>query len=715
MKKSIANVLAAVFMLALAGCTSSESAGQEPDLAASTAASLPEAVKATPTSVPEPLPAGYTDLLRQKVASGEWTLETGLVTLLRMFVGEVPIHEAGLGPGVLVTEGTGILQLAGEYLRSGTDDATRVEIARLLDVLVPSQEALQEYSIPADQVTSLGRRAPGLAAPPKQEERECANLWSNGFPVRDLPSFPCFKFGERMVAGNSYQVFYPLAWDGDETRVPYYAATLEVVEESIAVYRELGTVKPIYFVFSTLEYGGYDAYTYYAWFWGPERIARTDRTERLPEACPVFIHPVAMTRNGIPAFKQLMAHEIAHCFQAWNLTRQLLGPGDDSLWWAEGMAEYFSNVVYKDVNSEHQYKDEFASFSITTPLTGMKYENFAFFQFIGNRIGPEGVIAMLRTMPTSPGLDAQLAALAAIPGIESTFEEFVRSVMDGTLEDTDKSRIIFPEFFTDQVYFTDIESKEFSGQPFVAARYLVSFPTEKMFTAETDSRGEGRSAWRASESVGEWGPLPATVSGRCDELLYILYAITTTPGAERQETIATTMVTADPCDECLIGRWEATNDSLVAYLQSVVAAGGAAIPKVEGTTGTQFLVFQGDGTGSGGYEQFKVHETGLAGVATTEVYVTFDGFAGGPYTADGSTLIASYAAGTPGAGVIVVTAELFANGASVGTSKIPFRPEDLPVASGIPTTYSCEGDTLTMFPPAEGAAVAPVTYVRASP
>jgi hypothetical protein len=198
-------------------------------------------------------------------------------------------------------------------------------------------------------------------------------------------------------------------------------------------------------------------------------------------------------------------------------------------------------------------------------------------------------------------------------------------------------------------------------------------------------------------------------------LLYILYAITTTPGAEREETIATTMVTADPCDECLLGRWQATNDSLVAYLQSVVAAGGATLPKVEGTTGTQFLAFQGDGTGSGGYEQFKVHEMGLAGVATTEVYVTFDGFASGPYTADGSTLIASYEAGTPRAGVIVVTAELFANGASLGTSTIPFRPEDLPVASGIPTTYSCEGDTLTMFPPAEGATVAPVVYLRASP
>ncbi|MGB3399020.1 MAG: hypothetical protein WBA34_02470, partial [Candidatus Deferrimicrobiaceae bacterium] len=97
------------------------------------------------------------------------------------------------------------------------------------------------------------------------------------------------------------------------------------------------------------------------------------------------------------------------------------------------------------------------------------------------------------------------------------------------------------------------------------------------------------------------------------------------------------------------------------------------------------------------------------------VYVTFDGFAGGPYTADGSTLIASYEAGSASSSVILVIAEVFANGASLGTSTIPFRPEDLPVASGVPTNYTCEGDVLTMFPPVEGVTVEPVMYIRSNP
>jgi hypothetical protein len=701
-KKAIANILSVMFILTLASCNFPRKAAPEPGTVAPMATSEPESGTAVPTAIPEPMPSGYMDLLQNKIASGEWTLEVGLVTMLKMFAGEIQVSEAGLGQGVLNTEGTGILLLAGNYLQTGTDQATRDEITRLINVLVPSQEALDLYSIPEEQATVRGGRGPGLAIPAKSDVEECANLWVHGFPVRGLPSFQCFLFDKRNIAGNSYQVYYPLAWHGDGSRDPYYTATLEAIEESIAKYQTFfGVVKPIYVVFSTLN-GEFDALTYYDHF-------------LTGEACPIIIHPSAMIGDVNLRFNQLIAHEIVHCFQSWNLTNQYLRTGADSKWWSEGMAEYFSNLVYDHVNSEHQYRERFSNFSTTVPLTNMSYENFAFFQFMGNRIGPRGVIAMLRTMPTTPGRDAQLAALAAVPGMENTFEEFVHAVMDNTLEDTDKSVIEFPEAFTDQVYFTDIENKDFSGQPFVVARFLASFPSEKSYVVETLSEGPGHSAWRPKELVGGWGPFPATAAGKCEELLYSGYVITTTPGAERKETVATTMVTADPCDKCLFGRWEATNDSVISYMQSVVDAGGDNVPTVESVTGTQFLVFGGDGIGSGGYENLKVHETGVGGVASTEVFVTFDGFASGPYTADGSILIASYQNGLSGTSEILVTVDLFANGVSVGTSIIPFRQEDLPVSSGIPTGYTCDGDTLTMFPPVEGVSVEPIVYIRTSP
>jgi hypothetical protein len=97
-------------------------------------------------------------LLQEKVDSGEWTLEAGLVTMLSLFAGEIPASQADLGPGVLETEGTGVLQMAGGYLQTGTDQATKDELTRLLKIIVPSREALEQYSIPDEQASARSPR-----------------------------------------------------------------------------------------------------------------------------------------------------------------------------------------------------------------------------------------------------------------------------------------------------------------------------------------------------------------------------------------------------------------------------------------------------------------------------------------------------------------------------------------------------------------------------
>jgi hypothetical protein len=690
----------------------------EQESSAVTLPAITEPVETAPTAIPEPLPSGYMELLQNKIASGEWTQEEGLVTLLKMFVGEIQVSEADLGQGVLNTEGTGILQWAGYYLQIGTDQAAKDEITRLINLIVPSQESLDRFSIPEEQAFGRG---PGLAATTWQDsaaaftadrsyqtEENCKDLWVGGFPDPRLPSFPCFQFRDLGIAGNHYKVYYPLAWREDASKNSYYLAALQAIQKTIAQYKTYGEVKSIYFVFSTLNAGRFDALTYYNSF--TATIDDIDALHPDLEACPIVIMPSALNDPAGESFQQLIAHEIFHCFQAWNLNHQLIGPGNDSTWWREGSAEYFSNVVYPAVNNEHQHKNAFSRKSTTVPLMEMDYENFAFFQFLGNRIDPEGVIAMLRTMPITPGRVAQITALAAVPGMEDTFEEFVQAIMDNTLEDTDESVIEFEENFTNQFYFNVIGSKDFSGKPFVVARYQVGFPNKKSIVFETTSSdGGGRSAWHLSELVGEWEPLslfPTDTVGGCDELLYKLYVITTIPGTERTSSIAATMITEIPCgsDECLIGRWEATNDSVISYMQSVVDKGGDNVPTVKSVTGIMFMEFGADSIGSGGYENLKVHETGVGGVASTEVFVTFNGFSSGPYAANGSALT-----GLSETADIVVTVQI----PSVGSTTVPFKQEDFPVSTGVPTRYTCEGDTLTMWPPADGAA--PIIYIRTSP
>jgi hypothetical protein len=674
-----------------AGGTTTSPAAENPT-------AIPELGGTTPTVIPEPLPSGYMELLQNKIASGDWTQEVGLVTLLKMFAGEIQVSEAGLGEGVLEAEGTGILRLAGGYLQTGTDQAVKDELTRLLNLLVPSQEALDRYSISEDQASG---RVPGLAAPARQDDEDCRLLWVNGFPDARTPVFPCFLRGGSNVAGYSYQVYYPLAWRGDASRDPYYNATLDAVLDSINKFQDYGGVKEIYFVFTTLaDVRDTPTWTTYA-------STGTMFFQHETEACPIIINPAALALQ-IPEYKQAIAHEIFHCFQAWNLPEQLDGPGMDSRWWVEGTAEYFSNLVYPAVNAEHSFAAKFSTLSRFSPLTDMSYENFAFFQFLGGRIGPIALIAMLSDMPTHPGRDFQIAALAAVPEMEATFEEFVRSVLDNTLIDSDTGPINIPVNYTNEFLYTDISSIDFSGSPFVVARYKISFAGEKEFSVSSVADGAGRSAARRLGDPEAWAPIPESVRA-CGELGYVLYVITTIPAAVRTETIATTAVTEAPCDACLIGRWEATNESMLSYMQSVVSTGGEDVPTVESVTGVAFLEFNETGTGAGGYEDFKVHATGMGGNEGTEVFFTFQGQSSGPYTADGSALTGL----SGGSDEMLVTMQILANGVSIGPSTVPIGAEGFPVGASVSTPYTCDGDTLTTWPPAEG--VEPIEWIKVSP
>ena len=702
MKKAIADILSMLFILTLASCSSPGRATPESGLLVPTSTRETASPTAAPTAIPEPVPTGYADLLQEKIDPGEWTLEEGLVTMLKLFVGETQASQAGLGEGVRETEGTGVLQLAGHYLQTGSDQAAKDELTRLINLLVPTQEALDRYSIPYEQASG---RSPKLAAPVRQDPEECSSLWTDGFPD-GTPSVACYLVDGYTVAGSSSRVYAPVAWHGDASRDAYYTATMEAIRDTVPVFMSYGEVKNIYFVFSTLDSLGPDflAYTYY-------------RSVDLPtEACPVVIYPAALTSLTPARFKQRIAHEIFHCFQALNVSDQLLGPGGDQQWWEEGTAEYFSNLVYPSVDYEHRSKESFSSLSTHTPLTSMSYETFAFFQFMGTAIGPAGVIVMMEMMPTIPGKKEQVTALAAVPGMGDYFEGFVRAVMDNTLMDTNEKPIPIPVNYTGEYLFFDLSSKVFSSQePFVASRYRVSFAGGKQYAVEWDashSLGDaGHTGVRFADSPGGWGEFVAGNVGGCDQLDYLMYVITTTPRAqERTVTIATSNASESPCDRCLIGSWEATNESMLAYMQSAGVAGEAAGPTIAAVTGRMYLEFDGIGTGVSGYDQLEVHEFGTGDIEGVDVFVNLDGTSSGRYRADGSELIA-FAEETD----IRVVVEIFLNAKSLGASDDPLDPEDLPIRPGYPTRYTCEGDTLTTWPPVQGITVEPIIWMRASP
>ncbi len=319
----------------------------------------------------------------------------------------------------------------------------------------------------------------------------------------------------------------------------------------------------------------------------------------------------------------------------------------------------------------------------------MSHETFAFFQFMGDRIGVNGLIDMLHQMPTTPTYSAQTAALAAVPGIDAAFEEFVRTVMDNSLKDTDLTLIPLTARYTEEVAFSDLTSKVFSSQlPFVVSRYKLTFAGEREYELFIESNAALYETGAHLEGTkGNWASIPTTVGG-CDELAYLLYVITAAPGdLEVTETVTTTMVTETFCDRCLVGSWEATNESMKAFMQAAGCGRRSRRPGDHERQRPHADAFRRQP------ELAAAHTTGSAcekrdqaTIEGVDVIVLLDGAASGRYSADGSELIAFTDTTN-----ISLSVEIFLNGVSLGESVRPPRSGGLAVQTGLPHPLHVRG------------------------
>ncbi len=355
MKQILFNLTVIGLLVFLSACNlpagTPASAGQASPAAPTTSAATPAVAPTEAPSTQEPLtfyeeipspPDHYLDVLNQRIDEGTWTREEGLVTLLKLFASEIAFSETGIDASTLLeTEGSGVVAVAIEYLQNGTDEATKTEITRLLNLIVPTPESLLRYS----QVdTSQGHSTLKMASPSAQTP-DCAAFWRAGFPDNRTSSFPCFLANSQTIGGNSYKVFFPAAWMTDETRRRYYDLTRQAIADSIPVMQRYGQMRSIYFVFTYLADPEYPI--------TGMAITYTRGFRPQDESCPVVLFPVMLNLSN-SSFQQAIAHEIFHCFAAFNLPDQEHGASYESAsWWVEGSAQYFSNLVYPRADMEH--------------------------------------------------------------------------------------------------------------------------------------------------------------------------------------------------------------------------------------------------------------------------------------------------------------------------------------------------------------------------
>jgi hypothetical protein len=651
-----------------------------------------------------PPPGGILDALQAKVEAGEWTHEEGLIQSLRIFTGDMQPEEAfAEAPSSL--EGTGLVMEAMGYLASGADEGGRADIERLLTILAPDPERLLEYSVEAQAAHRRGvARQMDLAL-------DCAALWYDGFPSGQ--NLKCFQYKSEQWMGSTIRVFIPqqsdLIWGFQSG---YAEAAIAAVKNSLTVYSSFtingkaAILDDVDVVFTLLETPKGDAMAIV-----PFELAGT-------QGCRTMIYPSAVLFNednkpsdgDFRIFEQTVAHEIFHCFTAWNFPDHWLAGMNGAYktldWWLEGGAEYFSNLVYPEVNIEWRWLDAWAFNSAKERIVHMDYDNFGFFQFLANRIGNNGLLGLFAGVKPTADTDGQASELAAYPNMPALFDDYARAFIDGTIADTDGSSLptspafVLPEY---RLVVDQATSFHLAGPPLVLMRYGFTFLNDRHYLLQsTPSGSAGSDEARPRDVTGAWVDLPPEVMATCAPTKYY-YVMTsaTPPAAPLFETELVIDKKAElGCDDCLIGTWDINIESFAAYAEAPFQE-TPGLYQFDSAGGLWRYHFRPNGTMTGEFDFLYAYglnqeNSPFGNDIKIDGTLTIEGTGDGTYASDGvSNLSFSLVEDS-----VAITQEIYMNGDKMVDG--PLTPGSYGYSTGASAVYSCDaeaGELLLNFVP----------------
>ncbi len=272
------------------------------------------------------------------------------------------------------------------------------------------------------------------------------------------------------------------------------------------------------------------------------------------DPCGIRVAPPTQQFNEAK-FKQMIAHEFAHCVESASFPAPYEIPSEIRRWWVEGLADYMSNVVYEDTDFEHRTIKYLQLERLAVPVPDRSYQNFIFFQFLANEIGHDAIAALVQTLTT----EDQVSHLTAIDGMLELHHEFAKAMTDREIRDTNGS--VIPYEMTPQnrpkidiattgpiVDFLD---------PFGVRRYHLVLDLDRVADLEIGVEGDVFEESRPIQG-GRWQQVPVTLPDRCSESVIVL-----TPAQHDTSYSLKVLDIREAPGQCqLEGTWLVDNDSL---------------------------------------------------------------------------------------------------------------------------------------------------------
>ncbi|HSG25845.1 MAG TPA: hypothetical protein VLA32_06975 [Anaerolineales bacterium] len=570
-------------------------------------------------------PVSYDEILQTGIDSGLWTEGEGLTILMKHVIGEEPQANIPGVAQVVEKSATGLVRHLQEYLESpDLAPQSRTELERLFRILIPPQDVLDAIS---EQLSSASapKRASIRPLPDTQTQEICLDLSGLGYDSDAELMASCYFYQERVFNNSNFRIYYPYWWEEDEAGQNLVNTTFDALADSANTFStfsalRLGNVNLIFPIQN-------DGNTY-----GAQAYFDLDS-----QACPLTMYPLAFTDLNTDKYKQVVAHELFHCVQDYSFPNTK--PYGTHSWWMEGSADYFSNLVYPQADLEWEFLNLFDSKSPNVSILDMTYENFVFFQFMGNKYSPEVLVDILMRVSAAGGRAAQETALAGVQGMDTNFNRFVVEFLSSGVRDSGGKMIkTSSSATTGQRTVNEKGEVQFTIQPFVAMRFNVDYKQEKRFLQNELTQDEAQFSgveYKLRGDISAWSDLPPEIRSECKKDVRYLYAITSVKDSYANYDIDVTLAEKAECDPCLLGTWDVDPESYKAFMERIMAqadTGGMAI-NLE-IDGHQYLQFVVDGKVYSQREDFAI-------TINDQLTTIINGFGSGSYSANGEEMTVS--------------------------------------------------------------------------
>jgi hypothetical protein len=448
---------------------------------------------------------GYVELLAAREASGDWTRAEGVIALLEVLAGDVDAGQVLGDVELMAGSGTALVGSASEVLDdSDTDTTDRQAIQRLLDRIVVSRSRLEAMATPtattttttttttaagattttAAGATTTTSAVQPLMAPRRQGASDCEAMYGTPPPCLIIISVPEL---DATYGDGKYQLYAPIGADSKpvgwtDTQLGWLT---EALTDSAKIFESIGVMPKVDVVVTTDD--------------GP--------TPTLSDPAIDFCSVIARTplqQYVEPQFKQWIAGEMAHCFNAATFTEQYSGGYNGGSWWAAGTAIYLSNVVYPDANLEWvALPSTLAAHELGTSIGQRGPTNGMYFQDLSYQYGLGGLVGLIRQLPKDTS--GQLDRLAHEPGIDAAYQHYVEQLSDLGVPDSGEDPLEgFYEPLVRDFAIDAPASTQSNVNRFRVDRIRAVVGGGQYACMSYDRTGDARLSWRTG-NIGETG------------------------------------------------------------------------------------------------------------------------------------------------------------------------------------------------------------------